>query len=268
MKSTLFMILTAVCTISHPLCIRAEQETLTIAEFRKLCQETHAVYSSVVELPGESTGFYRNSYEAACKKIERSETGVEESSHGPGYYSLESGILYMDLPEEYEFSYAFQIRDGRQETTVPGGMIEAEYRVVPVPDSSSPAEQYQYIKHQEPGATPVYDLPQDYDWGAHQKEPLLVSRVITARSLADGTETSWESRRLFVTDLEQPQPTVSALKAGQSHVVQRGDSLWKIAGQYYGNAENWTRIYLANFHEISNPDRIFPGQTLQIPAEL
>jgi nucleoid-associated protein YgaU len=67
---------------------------------------------------------------------------------------------------------------------------------------------------------------------------------------------------------EAAAPGQAAGSAGQSrtHVVAKGDSLSKIARQYYGDANQWQRIYDANRDQISNPDLIHPGQNLKIPG--
>jgi prophage tail gpP-like protein len=49
----------------------------------------------------------------------------------------------------------------------------------------------------------------------------------------------------------------------------KGDTLWGIAGQAYGNVQRWPEIYDANKAVIGpDPDLIFPGVTLLIPGEL
>lgn len=47
--------------------------------------------------------------------------------------------------------------------------------------------------------------------------------------------------------------------------VSPGDTLSAIAQQWYGNSAKWSIIFEANRHQISNPNLIFPGQTLRIP---
>jgi len=47
--------------------------------------------------------------------------------------------------------------------------------------------------------------------------------------------------------------------------VKRGDSLSKIAKQFYGDPMKYKLIFEANQPMLSNPDVIFPGQTLRIP---
>ena len=44
-----------------------------------------------------------------------------------------------------------------------------------------------------------------------------------------------------------------------------GDSLSKIAKQFYGDAQEWRRIYDANREQVKNPDLIQPGWKLRIP---
>ena len=52
----------------------------------------------------------------------------------------------------------------------------------------------------------------------------------------------------------------------QTYTVESGDTLSHIAKQYYGKASRWTAIYAANRDQLDDPDRIFPGQVLKIPA--
>ena len=55
--------------------------------------------------------------------------------------------------------------------------------------------------------------------------------------------------------------------AGKTYTVVRGDSLSKIAKREYGDASEWTRIYEANRGLLKDPDKIFPGQKLNIPSK-
>lgn len=49
------------------------------------------------------------------------------------------------------------------------------------------------------------------------------------------------------------------------HEVQGGESLSKIAKQYYGSAGKYNAIFQANTDQLKNPDVIHPGQVLKIP---
>ena len=62
---------------------------------------------------------------------------------------------------------------------------------------------------------------------------------------------------------------ISGTAAAESnmHVVVSGDTLSKIAKEYYGDAGKYPVIFEANKPMLSNPDLIFPGQVLRIPAQ-
>ena len=48
-------------------------------------------------------------------------------------------------------------------------------------------------------------------------------------------------------------------------IIRRGDTLWQISRRIYGKGVRYTTIYLANEDQISDPDRIIPGQVFGIP---
>lgn len=50
------------------------------------------------------------------------------------------------------------------------------------------------------------------------------------------------------------------------HTVERGDSLSKIAKEHYGFANKYQIIFEANKPMLTDPDKIYPGQVLRIPA--
>ena len=60
--------------------------------------------------------------------------------------------------------------------------------------------------------------------------------------------------------------TAPAAPTEQSYTVVKGDSLSKIAKRFYGDAQQWRKIYEANQDQIKNPDLIYPGQTFRIPG--
>jgi nucleoid-associated protein YgaU len=53
----------------------------------------------------------------------------------------------------------------------------------------------------------------------------------------------------------------------QWYTVQSGDSLSKIAQDVYGDASRYNTIFEANQPMLSDPNRIYPGQKLRIPAQ-
>lgn len=53
--------------------------------------------------------------------------------------------------------------------------------------------------------------------------------------------------------------------ATRVHVVQKGDTLYKLAREYYGDAKEWRTIWEANRGQIPDPDRVNVGVELIIP---
>jgi hypothetical protein len=65
-----------------------------------------------------------------------------------------------------------------------------------------------------------------------------------------------------------PQFAVSATAAVAGdlrHEVAPGDGLRLIAGYYYGDTRQWTRIWTANRDQLRNPNRLERGSFLVIP---
>ena len=73
------------------------------------------------------------------------------------------------------------------------------------------------------------------------------------------------------TSLAPPAAQAAAASAGSSpsartYTVQAGDSLSKIAKQFYGDANSYQKIFEANRDKLENPDKIRAGQELVIPS--
>ncbi len=62
-------------------------------------------------------------------------------------------------------------------------------------------------------------------------------------------------------DPSLPQPPAPE----QFYEVAPGDNLSKIAKKFYGDANEYQRIFEANRDQLSDPDRIRVGQRLKIP---
>lgn len=60
--------------------------------------------------------------------------------------------------------------------------------------------------------------------------------------------------------VEAPEPE------SRFYTVQSGDTLSKIAKEMYGNANDYNKIFEANKPLLSDPNKIYPGQVLRIPA--
>lgn len=64
----------------------------------------------------------------------------------------------------------------------------------------------------------------------------------------------------------KPRPKPKPKKRERTYRVKRGDNLFNIADKYYGNGNDWRKIYRANRSKIGgNPSIIHPGTVLVIP---
>ena len=71
---------------------------------------------------------------------------------------------------------------------------------------------------------------------------------------------------------DEPAPAAQDAKAAAPakaqpvfHTVQKGETLSAIAQKYLGSANKYQAIFEANKPMLSDPDKIYPGQTLRIP---
>ncbi len=75
--------------------------------------------------------------------------------------------------------------------------------------------------------------------------PVSTSEAEPATAGADATPSDW---------------------ASDTYTVKSGDSLSKIAKEIYGDPMKYTVIFEANTPMLKDPDKIYPGQVLRIPA--
>jgi hypothetical protein len=51
------------------------------------------------------------------------------------------------------------------------------------------------------------------------------------------------------------------------YLIEKGDTLWKIAAKFLGSGNRYPEIFEANREVILDPDKIFPGQKIRIPPK-
>ena len=54
---------------------------------------------------------------------------------------------------------------------------------------------------------------------------------------------------------------------GETYTIKSGDTLSRISKQFYGDANEYMRIFYANRDKLKDPDKIQVGQQLVIPAD-
>ncbi len=79
-------------------------------------------------------------------------------------------------------------------------------------------------------------------------------------NISNNNKVSTQTQR---TTESSPAPTTK----NKTYTVVKGDTLWAIAKKFYGNGSKYTIIFNANKDKIKNPNLIYVGQVLTIPAD-
>jgi LysM repeat protein len=88
-----------------------------------------------------------------------------------------------------------------------------------------------------------------------------------ANQIWDAIKTIPDWRNEVVADIKAvgPAPAQSGSATGTTYTVKEGDTLSHIAKKFLGNANAYMEIFNANRDQLSDPDKIKPGQVLKIP---
>ncbi len=77
--------------------------------------------------------------------------------------------------------------------------------------------------------------------------------------------------KIVADDLRAPAPKpeapVEEAESAEIYEIVSGDTLGAIAKRFYGNASKYMTIFEANRDILSDPNKIYPGQKIRIPAE-
>ena len=117
--------------------------------------------------------------------------------------------------------------DGRISEVTPAGYVAPAKPEAPAPAATAPA----------PAATPAPAAPA-------ATAPAATAPAATAPATAT---------------------PAAAAAAASKYVVEKGDSLWKIAAEKYGDGALWSRIAKAN--TLKHPNHIEIGEELELPAQ-
>ncbi|MEL7448392.1 MAG: peptidoglycan-binding protein LysM [Pseudomonadota bacterium] len=66
---------------------------------------------------------------------------------------------------------------------------------------------------------------------------------------------------------EEDAEKAAEIEGTQFYTIKSGDTLGAIAKEFYGNAMEYPRIFEANREIIEDPNKIYPGQKIRIPAK-
>jgi nucleoid-associated protein YgaU len=86
---------------------------------------------------------------------------------------------------------------------------------------------------------------------------------------APAPATSREGNRGYLTETVSPEISETPAPTGtfEKYTVQKGDTLQKISQKFYGTTKKWMKLYDANKDVLKSPNRVIPGQVLNIPTE-
>ena len=95
-----------------------------------------------------------------------------------------------------------------------------------------------------------------------------VARIPVVKSLQEERIYRWKTLAASNQSIQGVKARLGTADNGTSpktHKVKQGDTLCKLARQYYNDGSRWRTIFEANREGIPNGDRLVPGQTLVIP---
>lgn len=123
------------------------------------------------------------------------------------------------------------------------GFIERVYKSAPVAKA---------VPKSEPVAAPAVAKAQVAEAKtkpvATEEKPKPVARQVTSPSA-------------------KAETSVATAKAAAQYTVKPGDTLSKLAGQFYNSPDKWEKIYEANRDLLKNPNYIYVGMKLTIPSD-
>jgi len=79
------------------------------------------------------------------------------------------------------------------------------------------------------------------------------------------TVPDWRNDVVAEVTIDPNAPKETGAAKGATYTVQSGDTLSKIAKEHLGDANEYMKIFNANKDQLTDPDKIKPGQVLKIP---
>jgi nucleoid-associated protein YgaU len=103
------------------------------------------------------------------------------------------------------------------------------------------------------------------EWVLVPDHPLPAGKRRLTLRAASGRGPIVAATETVAVSVPRAPPPPSAAPAGRTYVVQRGNSLWRIARRFLGSGLRYLAIYSANLGRIRNPALIYPGQVFKLP---
>ncbi|MFC3322323.1 LysM peptidoglycan-binding domain-containing protein [Mesorhizobium cantuariense] len=136
----------------------------------------------------------------------------------------------------------------------PGEAIAAVAPAEPKPAEAKPAEP-------KPAAPAAAEAPPAAEAPAVAAAPAETAPPTTTAPATEGPAVAAATPPGDVPETVAPKLE----HADGAVIIRRNDTLWRISRRVYGHGVRFSTIYLANQDQISDPDRIWPGQVFKVP---
>ncbi len=198
--------------------------------------------------------------------IEALENGVSKIDEGAGRFPQVAGLAYSFDPSQPV---------GTRTSNV---MVRKDGSLQPIdPDTVYGIVSNNFMRGGGDGYSVFAEKATDaYDYGPNLDD--VVAQYLTANSpyrpyldrriteLSPGEAQAEAQMKKVQEEVRQQDSAVDkAVESVESHVVQAGDSLWKLAEKYLGDGRHWGRIADANPGQ--DLDKLAVGSSLKIPAQ-
>jgi len=94
--------------------------------------------------------------------------------------------------------------------------------------------------------------------------------IVSSEAKKSEDESLWGNRG-YITESVNPELNQGSISAStvnlQKYTVAKSDTLQKISKKFYGTTKKWAKIYDANKDVLKGPNKIYPGQVINIPVE-
>ena len=107
---------------------------------------------------------------------------------------------------------------------------------------------------------------------APAKHSTVAEAVVTAKTAHTAAGSYSAAETLLATKAALASSTrldaaAHAATVSHTYAVRSGDTLSSISSQFYGKAGDWQWLYHVNHSTVSDPNLIYPGQQLSVPAD-
>jgi len=103
--------------------------------------------------------------------------------------------------------------------------------------------------------------------------PIRFERINKAKpvqevsSLQETSDREAWGNRGYITQSVSGEAEAGSILKTEQYTVRKNDTLQKISKNFYGTTKKWNKIYEANRANLKGPNKIYPGQVLEIPME-